>query len=73
MLLRDIEVFLRERKMPPARFGREATGDSRFVFDLRDGRVPRTKTVRRVKAYLARERRAENPLETGGGNGREGS
>lgn len=38
--------------MPPTRFGREALGDSRFVFDLREGREPRSSTVRRVLNYL---------------------
>jgi hypothetical protein len=27
-------------------------GDPRFVFDLRNGRVPRPRTVARVRAYL---------------------
>lgn len=52
MLLYRIEKYLKERRMPPTRFGREAVGDSRFVFDLRDGREPRSSTVRRVTDYL---------------------
>ena len=38
--------------MPAARFGREAMKDPRFVFDLRNGREPRKRTVERVRAYL---------------------
>ena len=38
--------------MPAARFGREAMGDPRFVFDLRNGREPRQRTVDRVLAFL---------------------
>lgn len=38
--------------MPAARFGREAMKDPRFVFDLRNGREPRARTVERVLAYL---------------------
>ena len=52
MLLLRIEAYLRATRTPPARFGREALGDSRFVFDLRDGREPRMPTVARVLAYL---------------------
>jgi hypothetical protein len=36
----------------PARFGRDAVGDPRFVFDLRKGREPRPRTIARVLAYL---------------------
>lgn len=51
-LLRRIERFLRATGMTPTRFGRETVGDPRFVFDLRDGREPRSATVRRVQAWL---------------------
>ena len=52
VLLRRIERHMKERRIPPARFGRDAVGDPCFVFDLRDGREPRAKTVKRVDAYL---------------------
>jgi hypothetical protein len=51
-LLREVEKFLRESDTPPTRFGRDAVGDPRFVFDLRNGRDPRPRTVARVVAYL---------------------
>ena len=51
-LLREIEKFLRQNDSPPTRFGREAMGDPRFVFDLRNGRDPRPETVARILAYL---------------------
>ena len=51
-LLREIEKFLSRKDIPPTRFGREATGDPRFVFDLRRGREPRPETVRRVRDFL---------------------
>lgn len=51
-LLREVEKFLRRSNVPPTRFGREAMGDPRFVFDLRNGRDPRPGTVERVRAYL---------------------
>ena len=51
-LLRDVERFLRRSDVAPTRFGRDAVGDPRFVFDLRNGRDPRPGTVARVLAYL---------------------
>ena len=33
-LLREVEKFLRSRRVAPTRFGREAVGDPRFVFDF---------------------------------------
>jgi hypothetical protein len=51
-LLREVEKFLRQNDTPPTRFGRDAVGDPRFVFDLRNGRDPRPATVSRVLAYL---------------------
>ena len=52
VLLQRIEKHLKARRMPPTRFGREAVGDPCFVFDLRDGREPRSNTVARVLRYL---------------------
>lgn len=51
-LLRQVENFLRQSEVAPTRFGRDAVGDPRFVFDLRKGRDPRPRTVARVRAYL---------------------
>lgn len=56
MLLQRIEAYMKEYRVPPARFGRDAVGDPCFVFDLRDGREPRRRTVARVDAYLAAAR-----------------
>jgi hypothetical protein len=51
-ILREVEKFLRQFDIAPTRFGREAMGDPRFVFDLRNGRDPRPGTIARVRAYL---------------------
>jgi hypothetical protein len=51
-LLREVEKFLRHSDVAPTRFGRDAVGDPRFVFDLRNGRDPRPSTIARVRAYL---------------------
>lgn len=56
MLLRRIEAYLRRSMTSPTRFGRDAVGDPRFVFDLRNGREPRDATAARVRAWIdARE------------------
>lgn len=55
-LHRRVELYLRRTATAPARFGREAMSDPRFVFDLRNGREPGERTVARVGAWLdARE------------------
>ena len=51
-LLREVEQFLRRSQTPPTRFGRDAMGDPRFVFDLRKGREPRPLTAARVRQFL---------------------
>jgi len=51
-LRRRIELYLRHNRMAPTRFGREAMGDPRFVFDLRNGRELRENTVARVTQWL---------------------
>jgi len=55
-LLREVEKYLRSNNFSAARFGREAMSDPRFVFDLRNGREPRTRTVARVRAFLEQAR-----------------
>jgi hypothetical protein len=47
-----VEKYLKNSNTPAARFGREAMGDPRFVFDLCRGREPRARTVERVRAFL---------------------
>lgn len=51
-LLRNVEKYLKASNVAPTRFGRDVVGDPRFVFDLRNGREPRAKTVARVMTYL---------------------
>jgi hypothetical protein len=63
MLLRRIEIFLRETDMAWTKFGRLATHDPRFVADLRNGRSPRPDTEARVDGFIAGYR-AALPLET---------
>lgn len=52
MLIRSVEKFLRRHDMPPTKFGRLAAQDPRFVEDLRNGRIPRPQTQRRVEHFM---------------------
>lgn len=52
MLIRSIERFLRRHDMPATKFGRLAARDPRFVLDLRNGRLPRPETERRVEHFM---------------------
>jgi hypothetical protein len=54
-LLERIEKHLKETHMSPSRFGRRAVGDPRFVMDLRAGRKPRLRTLRKVESYLQKQ------------------
>lgn len=56
MLITKIERFLRETGMAATLFGRKATGDPRFVADLRNGREPRSHTTARVEQFMSRHR-----------------
>ncbi len=46
--IRSVETFLTQQSWTPTRFGREIAGDPLFVFDLRDGREPRSDTRTRI-------------------------
>lgn len=54
MLLDRIEMHLINHRISATRFGRRAVGDPRFVLDLRLGRRPRRRTLKRLTAYLDR-------------------
>jgi hypothetical protein len=59
MLLEKIETHLRQRRITPSRFGREALGDPKFVPQLRNGREPRSATVQRVLAYMEHQKKID--------------
>jgi len=52
MLIRKIEAFMRQTKMPQTKFGRLAASDPRLVDDLRNGRTPRPKLEQRVEHFM---------------------
>ncbi len=43
-----VETFISTRGWTPTRFGRTVAGDPLFVFDLREGREPRSETRMRI-------------------------
>jgi hypothetical protein len=53
-LLEKIERHLVVTGVAATRFGRTVVGDPRFVEDLRAGRMPRERTVARIRNYLDR-------------------
>jgi hypothetical protein len=59
-LLLTIEKHLRVTAQSPSRFGRQVSGDPRFVFDLRRGREPRPATAAKVLAYISRAETTDN-------------
>jgi hypothetical protein len=56
MLIRKIEAFMRQTKMPQTRFGRLAARDPRLVDDLRRGRVVGSKLERRLEHFMNKYR-----------------
>jgi homoserine dehydrogenase len=53
-----IESFISARGWTPTRFGRQMAGDPLFVFDLREGREPRSDTRTRILKAMADEAEA---------------
>ena len=47
-----VEAFLSVHELSPSRFGSEIAGDPQFVFDLRDGREPRSDTRARIRKAM---------------------
>ncbi len=63
----SVESFIAARGWTPTRFGRIVAGDPLFVFDLRDGREPRSDTRTRILKAMAEfgEANAQAPLRIG--------
>lgn len=51
-ILEQIEAYLAANRVSPSTFGRQAAGDPRLVFDLKQGRRPRKGTQERILRYL---------------------
>lgn len=57
-LLDEIEQFLVRTGMTATAFGKEAMGDPRFVFQLREGRECRQATRLRARKFVERQKTA---------------
>jgi len=51
-ILRTIEKFLNRTNMAPTRFGRDSIHDPRIVFDMRNGREPTERTVKKLEHFM---------------------
>jgi homoserine dehydrogenase len=62
-----VEAFIAARGWTPTRFGRAIAGDPLFVFDLREGREPRSETRARILKAMQEhgEANTESPLRIG--------
>lgn len=47
-----VETFIADHGWTPTRFGREAAKDPLFVFQLREGREPRSATRTKVTVFM---------------------
>lgn len=52
-----VEQFIASKGITPTQFGREFAADPLFVFQLRDGREPRTATRQRILDAIAPARK----------------
>lgn len=50
-----VEAFIADRQWTPTKFGRLAAKDPLFVFQLREGREPRSSTRTKVAAFMDAE------------------
>ena len=59
--LSEIERFLDAAGLEPTALGKQALGDPNFVFDLRKGRSPSTRTIDKVRGWIAQQTAAPEP------------
>jgi sulfate adenylyltransferase subunit 2 len=52
--LSDIDAFLRKTATEPTALGKQALGDPNFVFDLRKGRSPSSRTIDKVRGWMTK-------------------
>ena len=58
MICAKVAAFLARTEMKPSRLGRDAIGDSKFVFSFRDGRSPSLDTVAKLEKFMRSKARA---------------
>ncbi len=54
----EVERYIAANGIKPTRFGKDFAGDPLFVFQLREGREPRTETRQRILSAIQSERAA---------------
>lgn len=59
-LLKEIEAFLAETGMTATKFSEEI-GDRTFMVSLRQGRDPKSRTIDKIRAFMAKERAKRSP------------
>jgi sulfate adenylyltransferase subunit 2 len=59
--LSEIERFLDAAGLEPTALGKQALGDPNFVFDLRKGRSPSTRTIDKVRGWIAQQTSPAEP------------
>ena len=59
--LAEIEAFLAKSALDPTAFGKNALGDPSFVFDLRKGRSPSTRTIDKIREWITTQGTSEMP------------
>jgi hypothetical protein len=52
VFLIEIDRFLARTATDPTSLGKQALGDPNFVFDLRQGRSPSTRTIDKVRNWM---------------------
>ena len=62
--LSEIERFLQAAGMDPTALGKQALGDPSFVFDLRKGRSPSTRTIDKVRSWMGQHGRTASAPAT---------
>jgi hypothetical protein len=65
-ITRLIERFLRDKGIPPTKFGRLAAGDPRLVLDMRMGREVRPEMELKLRDFISTYNQ-QNDLPEGGG------
>lgn len=59
--LSEIESFLEAENMAPTKFGLKALNDAKFVANLRAGADVTTRTMDRVREFITKSKKNENP------------
>jgi sulfate adenylyltransferase subunit 2 len=59
--LAEVERFLETAGLEPTSLGKQALSDPSFVFDLRKGRSPSTRTIDKVRAWMQQQKSSSKP------------